>query len=229
MTQPTEKRAVPPLHYAPPAPPAVPPYPKVRAALLVSGGVVLTAVGSFAAGGLATADLRLGGVFLIALGLLSGLRPRRIADPTFGTLEYRRGVWHGDFAPATSVGLRVFAGDGGPTGHHRELFDEMKRRSDELAAAVEPRLAEEYRRCRDAARAEYERAGGELLRTFDSDFPPVAQSSDIWAVARLGCVEVRGDDEVDLCLVYEMDWADPDHSISVLVKGWKVIDVGEEG
>jgi hypothetical protein len=156
--------------------------------------------------------------------MLGRLRPKRIVDPTFGTLVYRGGVWHGRLESPDVV--RVFADQVGPDRRQHELFTEMKRRFDRLAAIVEVPLADEYRRCRDAEKAAYEAGSAEA---FAADFPTQHEARDIWRIARLCCVEVQGDDTIDFCLIYAVNWGDPEHSLSVLLRDWKVIDVGKEG
>jgi hypothetical protein len=46
----------------------------------------------------------------------------------------------------------------------------------------------------------------------------------------LDAVEVMRDGHtLDLCLLFEMDWGDPEHVLSATIKDWTVVDVGKEG
>jgi uncharacterized protein (DUF983 family) len=156
--------------------------------------------------------------------------PKRMSDWAFGELEYQRGAWFGLLDATGAVGVHVAAGEAGPSERQRRLFTQLKARLSELSAQIEGPLAEEYLKCREASRAEYERSVPEGPR-FETDYPALAQPADIWRIAHLAGIEVQPDANarVDFGLIYQIDWADPEHDLLARIKDWKVIDVGMEG
>jgi hypothetical protein len=177
----------------------------------------------------------LAGVVAVIYGIVSIYQrwfpPRRVTDPIFGELEYRRGLWLGRLDAAGAVGVQVTAGEAGPSERQRRLFGQLKARLSELSAQVEHPLAEEYLKCREACRADYERSVPEGPLRLETDFPPLAQPADIWRIAHLSMIEVEPDANagMDFGLIYEIDWADPEHVLLAMIKDWKVIQVGKEG
>jgi hypothetical protein len=156
-------------------------------------------------------------------------RHRRIVDPVFGVLDRDPHMpWVGWHEFEERIMVSIFAGDEGPRENQRQLFIEFKRRFEEMRAAVERPLFDEYQACREACKAEYE-ASDELRPRFESDFPFLQNPTEIWSIAHLSHVEIQGDDQIDLALTYSIDWADDDHDLSAHVWNWKVVEVGKEG
>jgi hypothetical protein len=151
-----------------------------------------------------------------------------MVDPVFGAITFKRTKgWNGWWTRDThgEYGVRIFGRESGPSREQRELFEKFERRRAEVLAAVEVEMLEEYNKIREIEREAYvsEKAEG-----FDEDFPPMKAASEMWKLARLAGVEVYGD-RFDFCLLFEMNWGDPEHVLSVTLQNWKVVSVGKEG
>jgi hypothetical protein len=159
-------------------------------------------------------------------------------DPILGPLEYcGRMQWKKrppydcwqSVAPidlhGQRVNLHVFVlatgPDPAPLDAQRRLFAELLARYPALRADMEQPMFAEYQAIREAERP--------TSRELDVEFPPLDRPSDIWRVAHLSTVDVQGFEGVDLNFLYEVDWADEEHVLSVHVRDWKVVGVGKEG
>jgi Domain of unknown function (DUF6985) len=159
-------------------------------------------------------------------------KPRRVDDPVFGGITFHRGangVWSRE-AETDGYCVRIFAGESGPSDGQRSLWTEFENRRDELLAKIQQPMFDEYNTIREDEAPEYEKAGPDIKGRFNEDFPELKAASGIWTIARLDAVEVMGDGyPLDLCLLFDMDWGDPEHVLSVTMKDWAVVHVGKEG
>ena len=142
-----------------------------------------------------------------------------IDDPVLGPLEHiGQSLWtrttpldlHGD-----PVHLHVFAPPPGPVPGpldvQRRLFTDLLTRYPLLRNDIEQPLFAAYQSIRVPAD------------------PTLEHPSDIWRIAHLSIVEIQGYNGVDVGLLYEIDWTDPEHVLSAQIRDWKVLDVGLEG
>lgn len=158
--------------------------------------------------------------------------PRRLEDPAFGMIAFcggGDGCWERD-AVSDDYTVRVFAGEAGPEGEQRALFTEFKNRRPELFARIEQSLSDQYNTIRGCEQRATEEGGADVGRRINDGSSERQRPSEIWKIAKLVTVEVLGvGHPLDLCLMFEMDWGDPEHLLSVTIKDWKVVDVGKEG
>ena len=160
------------------------------------------------------------------------VKPRQIEDPVFGMITFyagEPGLWELN-NESDDYCVRVFAGESGPTPAQRALFNEFKKRRRELEEPLEKAMFDEYNVIRDNERIGYEQECPDVGRRFDEHFPPLKQTSDIWKIAHLSVVEIcEESNQLDLGLIFRMDWGDEEHDLMVDLKNWQVVDVGKEG
>jgi hypothetical protein len=157
--------------------------------------------------------------------------PRMLDDAVFGVIRFRGGVWDGkaDLSRGCSgVTVSIFAPEAGPSERQRTLFAELGRYFDDLRAAMQRPLYDEYQRIRSARGAECDWSIPGAMDDFEADYPSVSSPGDVWSAATLYLIEVYEGTGIDFCFVHEIRWAD-EHQLNVNVKDWSVVDVAFEG
>ena len=155
------------------------------------------------------------------MGLFDRFRSHQIGDVALGTLDYRRGRWHGRIKlPALGEAeLQLPGNERAPSEAARAMVVEgLPYHWVALQPAIERALFDHYEPYRDAA--------SELdLDDVGDAIPAIARSADVWRHVRHPLVRVAdAGDDFDVRFAFEVAW-DVEHTIGIFVHDWAIYDV----